>query len=30
MVREMGLAEAGPELERIKKLYRAAGVPAYQ
>lgn len=30
MVREMGLAEAGPELERIKKLYRATGVPAYQ
>jgi predicted amidohydrolase len=30
MVREMGLAEAGPELERIKKLYRAAGVPAYR
>ena len=30
MVRESGFAEAGPELERIRKLYRAAGVPAYQ
>jgi len=30
MVREMGLAEAVPELERIKKLYGAAGVPEYQ
>lgn len=30
MVREMGFAEAVPELERIIKLYRAAGVPAYQ
>ena len=30
MVRESGFAEAAPELERIRKLYRAAGVPAYQ
>jgi predicted amidohydrolase len=30
MAREMGFAEAGAELERIRKLYRAAGVAAYR
>ena len=29
MLRSLGLVEASPELERIRKLYRKAGVPGY-